>query len=67
MGGDVSDEAYQGWVDIMQALYDSEEWKTSATESGLTPIWRGGEEFNTFVRESEARVEEISRAIGVIQ
>lgn len=67
MGGGVPDEAYQGWVDILQALYDSEEWKTAATESGLTPIWRGGEEFETFVRESEQRVTDISRAIGVIE
>ena len=67
MGGDVSDEAYQGWVDILQTLYDSEEWKKSATESGLTPIWRGGEEFETFVRESEQRVTDISKAIGVIE
>ena len=67
MGGGVSDEAYDAWVDIMQRLYESEEWQQAAVESGLTPIWRGGEEFNTFVRESEARAEEISRAIGVIQ
>jgi putative tricarboxylic transport membrane protein len=67
MGGDVSDEAYQGWVEILQNLYESEEWKKAATESGLTPIWRGGEDFETFVRESEQRVTEISKAIGVIE
>lgn len=67
IGGEVSDEAYQGWVDILNELYESEEWQTTAVEKGLTPIWRGGEEFEAFVRESEERMENLSRAIGVIQ
>lgn len=67
MGGDVSDEAYQAWVEIMQTLYESPEWQEAAVGSGLTPIWRGGEEFETFVRESEERARGISRAIGVIE
>ena len=40
---------------IMNELYESESWQKAATESGLTPIWRGGEEFKDFVRESEER------------
>ncbi|HET7410783.1 MAG TPA: tripartite tricarboxylate transporter substrate-binding protein, partial [Paracoccaceae bacterium] len=67
MGGDVSDEAYSAWVDIMHQLYESEAWQTEAVESGLTPIWRGGEEFENFVRESEERARRISKAIGVIE
>lgn len=67
IGGQASDEAYEGWVDILNQLYESEEWQTTATEKGLTPIWRGGEEFEQFVRESEERMENISRTIGVIQ
>jgi putative tricarboxylic transport membrane protein len=67
VGGDVSDEAYQGWVDILEQLYQSEGWKQTATESGLTPIWRGGDEFISFVGESAQEMEDLSRAIGVIQ
>ena len=66
-GGEVSDEDYQAWVDTLRALYETEAWKTTAVESGLTPIWRGGEEFESFVRESEEDMEEVSRAIGVIE
>lgn len=65
-GGEVSDEAYQGWVDILDELYDSEAWQEAAVSSGLTPIWRGGAEFEEFVRESEERTRAISKAIGVI-
>ena len=67
MGGDVSDEAYDAWVGILAALYESDAWKTTATEAGLTPIWRGGAEMEEFVRASEQSATEISRAIGIIQ
>lgn len=66
MGGDVSDDAYNAWVDIMQQLYETDEWKKAATESGLTPIWRGGEEMEEFARSSEEESRAISQAIGVI-
>ena len=67
MGGDAPDEAYQWWVDALKQLYESEEWQQLAVEHGLTPIWRGGEEFETFVRDSVARMRDISKDIGVIQ
>ncbi|UEM07552.1 tripartite tricarboxylate transporter substrate binding protein (plasmid) [Skermanella rosea] len=66
-GGEVSDEAYRGWVDILKNLYESEEWKETATSKGLVPIWRGGEEFQAFVNEQVADMREISKAIGIIR
>jgi putative tricarboxylic transport membrane protein len=67
MGGDVSDEAYDWWVDTMRTLYETEEWKETAVRNGLTPIWRGGDDFVAFVRDSEENMRDISKAIGVIQ
>jgi putative tricarboxylic transport membrane protein len=67
MGGEVSDEAYDWWVDTMSTLYETEAWKETAVQNGLTPIWRGGDEFVAFVRQSEENMRNISRAIGVIQ
>jgi putative tricarboxylic transport membrane protein len=67
VGGEVSDEAYGKWVSDLEALYETEAWKQAATESGLIPIWRGGEEFETYVEEQAAVMEEISRDIGVLQ
>lgn len=66
-GGDVSDEAYEGWVDILKNLYDSPAWKETAKKHGLTPIWRGGEEFQQFVDQSIDDTREVSRDIGVIE
>lgn len=66
-GGEVSDEAYDEWVSKLETLYNSEEWQTAAVESGLVPIWRGGAEFEEFVREEAEVMEDISREIGVIE
>ena len=66
-GGEVSDAAYASWVDRLETLYESEDWQTAATESGLVPIWRGGDEFEAFVREQADVMEQISRDIGVIE
>lgn len=67
MGGDVSDEAYDAWAAIMQELYQSDEWQQEAVASGLTPIFRGGAEFDEFVRSSEEQTRKISKAIGIIK
>lgn len=67
VGGDVSDEAYQGWVSTLQELYETDEWQETATSSGLVPIWRGGEEFEAYVAEQTDQMRQISRDIGVIE
>ena len=64
---DITDEQYAFWLDAMERLYETEAWKTAATESGLTPLFRGGEEFEGFVMQSRDDMEELSRAIGVIE
>jgi putative tricarboxylic transport membrane protein len=67
VGGGVSDNAYDGWADIMKKLYESDEWKQTAKAHGLNLIWRGGKEFEDFVRQSVKDTREISREIGVIK
>jgi putative tricarboxylic transport membrane protein len=67
MGGEVSDEAYDAWVAIMEELYHTDAWKEAATGNGLTPIWRGGQDMEDFARSSEESARKISQAIGVIE
>jgi putative tricarboxylic transport membrane protein len=67
IGGEVPDEAYDFWVDTLEKVYASEGWQTVAVESGLTPIWRGGDEFQGFVEKETAAMRQISKDIGVIQ
>lgn len=66
-GGDVSDEEYNARVAQLETLYNSDEWQTAAVEFGLVPIWRGGAEFEAYVREQEQVMADISRDIGVIE
>jgi putative tricarboxylic transport membrane protein len=66
-GGQVTDEQYAEWVSNLETLYNSPEWQEAATASGLVPIWRGGAEFEAFVREQADVMEQISRDIGVIE
>jgi putative tricarboxylic transport membrane protein len=67
IGGDAPDEAYDFWVDTLSKVYESDEWQKIAAESGLTPIWRGGEEFEAYVQEQTDQMRQISQDIGVIQ
>ncbi len=66
-GGDVTEEEYDTWVANLETLYNSDAWQTAAVESGLVPIWRGGAEFEEFVRSEAQVMEDISRDIGIIE
>ncbi len=66
-GGKVSDADYDKMVVGLKRLYDSEEWKTTAQKSGLTPTWSGGKPFEDYVRKSIADLRSLSQDIGVIK
>jgi putative tricarboxylic transport membrane protein len=48
-------------------VYDSPQWQKIALDNGLTPIWRGGDDFQSFVQDQVAKMRKISKQIGVIQ
>lgn len=63
----VAQETYDGWLEIMSQVYESEEWKQTAEQNGLTPIFRGGESFTEFVEDNVVNQRELSKEIGIIQ
>ena len=64
----VPDEAYDFWVDALEKVYESDTWQTVASESGLTPIWRGGDDVPELRRtKTTEAMRQISKDIGVIQ
>lgn len=67
MGGEAPDEAYEFWVDALHQVFESEEWQQIAIDHGLTPIWRGGEDFQAFLEEQVAAMRDISQDIGIIE
>lgn len=65
--GGVDDEAYAWWSDTMGTIYDSDEWQEIMESNGLMPFAKVGEEFQTFVDEQVADIEELSREVGLLQ
>nr|WP_067294061.1 tripartite tricarboxylate transporter substrate-binding protein [Marinobacterium profundum] len=64
---DVSDEAYQWWVDTMDSVYSSTNWQNIMQQNGLMPFHKSGAEFDQFVRDQVQSIKEISTEIGLIK
>lgn len=67
MGKNVSDEAYNTWVDAFEAVYGTEEWETAVRNQGLQPVALAGEEMQTEMLERVERMRTIAREAGLIE
>ncbi|MEM9630233.1 MAG: tripartite tricarboxylate transporter substrate-binding protein [Pseudomonadota bacterium] len=65
--GKMSDDAYNAWVGKISDLYASDEWKGVMAANGLAPLDLQGEEFQQFVADSVAQIQQISKEIGIIK
>lgn len=65
--GEMSDDAYNFWVDAIQTTYQSDEWKEVMANNGLMPLARFGDEFDAFVSDQIDKTEALSREIGILQ
>ncbi|WDQ98822.1 tripartite tricarboxylate transporter substrate-binding protein [Devosia sp. J2-20] len=65
--GDMSDEAYDFWVEQIGAVYDSAEWKDTMAANGLAPLDLRGADFEAFVAESVSSISTLSKEIGLIE
>ncbi|WP_287371342.1 tripartite tricarboxylate transporter substrate binding protein [Oceanithermus sp.] len=63
----VPDDAYAFWVDAMKKLEASPEWAKIRDESGLGPFFKGGADFEAFVKKQVADFKELSKALGLIK
>ncbi len=66
-GGRVADAAYTAMVDSLNRLYESDKWQQAMRQHGLQAIWRGGPEFEAFVRQHIAQLRGLSQELGVIR
>ena len=64
---DISEEAYNVWVERLQAVADSAEWQQTMLDNGLAPFTKVGGDFQSWVDGVIAETEALSREIGVIQ
>ena len=65
--GGMSDSAYDEWVSKIGELYASDAWKEVMAANGLAPLDLQGDEFQSFVANSVAQIQSISREIGIIK
>jgi len=67
MGKNVSDEAYNAWVDAFEAAYATEEWAKIQKEKGLLKLNMAGKEFDADVKKRVERMREIAKEAGLIK
>ncbi|WP_136247676.1 Bug family tripartite tricarboxylate transporter substrate binding protein [Halomonas borealis] len=67
MPADVPEEARQYWMDAMDTLYESQEWKDVMASNGLMPFHMSAGEFEQFVNDQIADIRQLSQDIGLIQ
>ena len=65
--GNMSDEAYAYWVERIDTLYDTPEWKAVMESNGLAPLDLHGPEFQEFVANSVDSIQTLSREIGILK
>jgi len=65
--GEIGDEAYDRWVDILRQVGASPAWDEARRTNRLQPFFMTGEEFSTFVKNQVTDFREMSREIGLIR
>jgi putative tricarboxylic transport membrane protein len=63
----ISDAQFDLWSERLQAVADSEQWKTAMVENGLAPFTKVGGDFQTWIDGVIAETVVLSKEIGVIQ
>ncbi|NWO10033.1 tripartite tricarboxylate transporter substrate binding protein [Chromohalobacter salexigens] len=67
MGPNVSDAAYQKWVDRMSQLAQSKKFAELRKDRGLFPMSRFGPEFNDYVLKQVDQFESLAKEVGLKQ
>jgi len=63
----ISDEKFDEWAGKLQMVADSAEWKEAMAANGLAPFTKVGGDFQSYVDNLVAEVNQLSKDIGVIQ
>lgn len=62
-----SDEAKDYWVEAIDTLYASDEWKQVMKSNGLIPFHPDADKFESFVQQQVQDIAELSREIGLMK
>ncbi|NYS62539.1 Bug family tripartite tricarboxylate transporter substrate binding protein [Vreelandella salicampi] len=67
MGPDVSDEAYQAWVDKLETLSEEEAFAELRDARGLFPMSRFGDDFDGYVKDQVTQFKQLAEEVGLTQ
>jgi len=65
--GHASKASYDWWVNTMNELYKTKEWKDIMAKNGLMPFHKSGAEFTQFVQNQTLNIRVLSKDIGLIK
>ncbi|MEM7536043.1 MAG: tripartite tricarboxylate transporter substrate-binding protein [Chloroflexota bacterium] len=65
--GDISDEAYDMWVDALTKVAESPEWAEARAEGGLGEFFMVGDEFESYVLDQVSSFRQLSIDLGIIE
>lgn len=67
MGPDVSDEAYNAWVERLKELSEKPKFAELREARGLFPMAKFGDSFDTYVKEQVAQFKQLAKEVGLTQ
>ncbi len=63
----MSDDAYNYWINVMESTAASDTWTDIATQGGLDPFWMGGDDFQTMIETQVENFRQLSIDLGLIE
>ncbi len=67
MPKDTAKEVQDYWVNAIETVYASQEWKDTMAKNGLIPFHPKANEFGAFVKKQVADIEQLSIEIGLLK
>ena len=65
--GGMSKAAYKYWVNALEKMYETDEWKKVMAANGLAPLSLSGKDFEKFVKQNIKDITELSKEIGILK
>ena len=67
MGPDVSDEAYNTWVQKFEDAYKDPKFQQTVEDKGLFPLHKAGKELSSYVKDRIGYMRDLAREAGLIK
>lgn len=62
----MSEAKRQGYIDVLEAMYDTPEWETVRARNGWVNIFNPGDEFTAYLAEQEQIIGDLMRKLGFL-